>query len=252
MTGTFLTFNLQNQSEEQALRKAPKLAQTMRQSGAEAVLLQEVSFPLLRALDRELAPAAIVGVGREDGQEAGEFVPILVLNKNWKIEDNGWFWLGPRPEIPSRAWFALCPRICTWALISSRESQRPFLLINNHWDHFSFYSRSRGWEQILNLVEEYGSNYPVILGGDFNLGPNRPLFHRILKNSVRPLRDAWGESNPGRTDYTFAGWFKGWGRSRVDHFFLSSEWSIEKAEILHQTDRSRSDHDPLRLIASII
>ncbi|TVR54466.1 MAG: endonuclease/exonuclease/phosphatase family protein [Puniceicoccaceae bacterium] len=241
-----LTWNIQNRGDLRPVGALPGLAEHIRRTGCELALLQEVTAPMLDRLRELLQPYSIIGVGREDGKEAGEFVPILVLTDQLRVARSGWFWLGPTPDIPSRGWFALCPRICTWAVLERVGSGGRFLLVNNHWDHFSFYSRRRGWRQVLDLVDREGRDGPVILGGDFNLGPRRPLFQNILRNRVKPLRDAWAEAHPGAKDWTYRGFRGGWFRQRVDHFFLSPEWILRGCRILGDPEiLAASDHRPV-------
>ncbi len=244
-----LSFNVQNRGDGLDDRRTESMARWLAESAYDIVLLQEVTDTVLKTLEEKLLLTARIGVGRDDGERAGEYVPILVLNSRFQVADSGWFWLGPTPHIPSRAWFALCPRLCTWAVLQDRDSDRSFLVVNNHWDHFSFYSRRRGWRQVLDLVREKAAERPFILGGDFNLSPRRPLFRSMLKNPFRPLRDAWHEANPDSKDATWRGICGGFLQGRVDHFLVSPEWQVNRCAILRGAIESLSDHRPIALDA---
>ena len=45
-----------------------------------------------------------IGVGRDDGQEDGEFSPILFRTSVWKLEHFETIWLSPTPNEPSIGW----------------------------------------------------------------------------------------------------------------------------------------------------
>ena len=55
-----------------------------------------------------------VGVGRDDGKNAGEYAPIFYDSRRFQLKEQGWFWLSETPEVPSRGWDAALPRICTY------------------------------------------------------------------------------------------------------------------------------------------
>ena len=244
----FLTWNIQNRPSEAPNREAEGIAEYLRKQNADLLFLQEIPAPLLDYLSTNLKVSEVIGVGRDDGERAGEFVPILILSKELKVHSKGWFWLGPTPEIPSRSWFALCPRLCTWAILEKQGT--PFFVVNNHWDHFSFYSRRRGWEQVLDKWRGVAPNHPALFTGDFNLRPTRRLFHRILKNRHQPLQDLWAAHHRGPLQHTFTGFAKQWGRARVDHFLGTRQWQVRKCEIL-PTNPLFSDHRPLLLEAGL-
>jgi len=56
-----------------------------------------------------------VGVGRDDGKEAGEHSAILYKRERFLVLDKGDFWFSETPDIPSKGWDATCcNRICSW------------------------------------------------------------------------------------------------------------------------------------------
>ena len=59
---------------------------------------------------------AYVGVGRDDGAEAGEYSAIVYDSTRLAVVSSGTFWYADDPErAGSIAWGANLPRICTWA-----------------------------------------------------------------------------------------------------------------------------------------
>lgn len=51
---------------------------------------------------------AYVGVGRDDGQRAGEHSAIVYRTERFTVLAHGDFWLSPTPEVPGKGWDAKC------------------------------------------------------------------------------------------------------------------------------------------------
>ena len=75
---------------------------------------QEVLVGQLRDMRAALDNYDFIGVGRDDGKEAGEYAAIFYKKDNLKLLHNGNFWLNETPDTPKLGWDAVCIRICTW------------------------------------------------------------------------------------------------------------------------------------------
>ena len=102
---------------------------------------QEVLKGQLDDLLRALPDYDYVGVGRDDGHEAGEYAPIFYRRDRLFLLSDGYFWLSPTHTKPSLGWDAACIRICTWAKFRVRESGEEFLFFNLHTDHVGVKAR---------------------------------------------------------------------------------------------------------------
>ncbi|MEM9424909.1 MAG: endonuclease/exonuclease/phosphatase family protein [Spirochaetota bacterium] len=114
-----------------------------------------------------------IGVGREDGETAGEYVPILYREDRFTLLDSGHFWLAPEEYKEKKysypAWDAACVRMATWVLLSDNNSDKaPFYVVNTHWDHEGSEARLESAKLILEKLQEYSSKHPTFLLGDFN------------------------------------------------------------------------------------
>lgn len=71
---------------------------------AEALLcFQEVLHEQLLDLESDLGDEWVrVGVGRDDGVNAGEFSPIFYRKSTWELEQNKTYWLSETPDVPSK------------------------------------------------------------------------------------------------------------------------------------------------------
>ena len=60
---------------------------------APAILaMQEVLLPQKRYLEKTLPAYSFIGVGRDDGEEAGEFSPLAWRRDMFEMTDSGTFW----------------------------------------------------------------------------------------------------------------------------------------------------------------
>ena len=133
--------------------------------------LQEVLAPQLHYINTELAGMyTAFGVGREDGESAGEHTAVLVLNQpGVKVLKHGTFWLGTTPAVPgSIGWDAANPRTVTWVCIELERGAgannsngdvgtkaRRVLFLNTHMDHMGRLSREESSKQIKRWIRSY-------------------------------------------------------------------------------------------------
>ncbi|KAF8880076.1 Endonuclease/exonuclease/phosphatase [Infundibulicybe gibba] len=113
---------------------------------------------------------AWIGVGRDDGVEAGEFSPIFYKKSELTLISNDSFWLSNTPFEPSKFPGAGSVRICTAAHFEVTATQKRFTLLNTHLDDQSDAQRRLGASLLLQRAhfEAATTNAPVIMTGDFN------------------------------------------------------------------------------------
>ncbi len=106
--------------------------------------LQEALHSLVRRSTRsrgaikDYSPGdRMIGVGRTDGGQGGEYAAILYRDSRLSVRRGSTFWLSDTPEVvKSNTWAAALERICTWALFDDKLGT-PFYLYNLHLDHAS-------------------------------------------------------------------------------------------------------------------
>lgn len=191
-----------------------------------------------------------VGVGRDDGDEAGEYSAILYDRTRLELLDEDTFWLSDTPlEIASTSWGNSIPRIVTWARFRDRRAGRSFYVFNTHWDHESQPSRERSAELLLErIARRPDPGDPVLVTGDFNAGEENPAFLALLEGG---LTDTFRELHPGATD---VGTFHGFGGDRngakIDAVLASPGWRTRGAWIVTSNEDGRypSDHFPVAAV----
>lgn len=212
--------------------------------GAQEVLHQQL-HDMLDALDGY----AYIGVGRDDGKQAGEYEPIFYRKDRVKLLDHGDFWLSETPDKPGLGWDAACIRLCTWGKfcmnLPATEPQRRglfrrapepqplvFYFFNLHMDHVGVVARREAAKLVVAKVKEIVKDAPVFITGDFNVDQNNEIYtiftqSGILKDSYDAARIRFAENgtfNAFKTEY--------YTTSRIDHVFVSPSTKVESYGVL--------------------
>lgn len=186
-----------------------------------------------------------VGVGRDDGKEAGEYSPILYRASKLSALSTETFWFSDTPAQPgSKSWGNRYPRICTWANLADRSTGDTMVALNVHWDHESQRSRERSAELLLQHIQKTAGGMPVVVMGDFNAGEENTavvFLKELLRDSFRDLHP--GDSLTG-TFHAFLGTRAG---EKIDHIYVNSLLTVTSASIVRTNKNGRypSDHFPV-------
>jgi endonuclease/exonuclease/phosphatase family metal-dependent hydrolase len=202
--GSFLpvrlvTFNIRYatttpvKGEEPWSVRCPKLCAQLQfiSAGQSSIFLclQEVLHSQLVDIAKHLGPQwNHIGVGRDDGKEAGEFSPIFYRGESWRLEWAKTAWLSPTPDVPSRGWNAALKRIVTSGLFTHKETWRQVIVMSTHFDHRGEEAREQSAKLILRLATHYEhvtrDGTPVFLGGDFNSTPDDRAYKTITSANI--------------------------------------------------------------------
>ena len=195
---------------------------------------------------------ACIGVGRDDGREAGEFSPILFNKTRFAALEGGTFWLSETPDqAGSISWGCRHPRICTWARLSDRQTYQAFYVYNTHLDNESLEAREKGMALIVGEIRNRRApQAPVILSGDFNAPPHEQMIIALCsKNSPAPI-DAFASLSPADPARgTYHGFTGKPLEARIDYIFVSPEWKVTDCRILAEPGPAySSDHFPIAAV----
>ncbi len=192
-----------------------------------------------------------VGEGR-DGGVKGEYSAILYRTERFAVVDSGTFWLSDTPEVPSQTWGNACVRICTWARLRDRQTDRAFYLYNTHLDHRSQPSREKSVRLIAARVAERATTEPFVITGDFNIGEDNPALLYLLGKGpdVGPFQtvDSFRVLHPdAQAVGTFHGFKGGTNGTKIDYILVPPATEVLAAEILHdhRDGHYPSDHFPV-------
>ncbi len=188
---------------------------------------QEVLHGQLADMKGMLNGYDYIGVGRDDGKEAGEYAAIFYQKDRLRLLDEGNFWLNETPDVPKLGWDAACIRICTWGKFVDSLTTREFYFFNLHMDHVGKVARREGARLVVSKIGEIAGDAPVILTGDFNVDQTDEIY-RIFTE--------WGNMNDSYVcaPVRFAenGTFNSFNprlrtESRIDHVFVSPSIEVK-------------------------
>ncbi len=194
--------------------------------------IQEARIGQIEDMLQRMPDYKYIGVGRDDGDRKGEHCAIFYRHKQYKVLEQGTFWLSETPEKVSYGWGAKHRRICTWALFQDKKTKVKFYLLNLHLDHRVLDAKINGSKLVVDFVKKNCTKSPnIIITGDYNV-PQGSESYQIFADSG--LKDAYDIAK-----YKFAptGTFNGFNprrftTHRIDHIFLSEGLKVSRYGVL--------------------
>lgn len=184
---------------------------------------QEVLHAQLLDLERQLPAYRWIGVGRDDGKQAGEYAAIFYNPERVELLDNGNFWLSQTPERPGLGWDAACVRICTWGHFRDRLSQKEFFFLNLHMDHVGVKARAESAKLVMQRITQMtdGGKQLAVLTGDFNVPQTNELYNLFTASGV--LKDCYASAARRFAEVgTYNAYdYQAWTDARIDHIFVT-------------------------------
>ena len=195
-----------------------------------------------------LSDYRFIGVGRDDGKDAGEHCAIFYRSDRFKVLDQGDFWLSEHPEKPGRGWDGTCcNRICTWGKFEDLKNHKQFYFFNVHYEYEGDVARRESSNLMISRIKSIAGNQPVFLTGDFNAFPTEEPI-RILNDSGF-LNDSYkitkeAPFGPVCTYHGYDSTIK--TEERLDYIWVTDSIQIDKYGVLTNTlyGHTPSDHFP--------
>lgn len=228
--------------------------QTIKVFDPDLLGMQEVLLYQGEYLKTNLTEYGFYGIGREDGREKGEFVPIMFKKSRFEVIKTGHFWLSETPEVVgSKSWDSALPRICVWALLKDKLAEREFVYANTHLDHKGKIAREESAKLIRKRMAEFEGKYPIILTGDFNATEDTDAYKYLINGQDgKKWIDAFRVVHPNPTPYelSFNGWKPQREGKRIDWIVHTPDFVPLNAMIDYTTDEGRfpSDHYPVEAV----
>lgn len=177
------------------------------------------------------------GVGREDGREEGEHVPIFVRTAEWDILYTDTFWLSDLPRKPLIGWDAKYPRICTYATLRNKATGYHINVFNSHWDHLGKNARLNSASMLVNkallLKKDQKNDWPSFFAGDYNAGSGDDCVKKMAETYKDLHEVVQGVDKIGHPDITLTG-FLGYmvtALKRIDYIFGPPELASSVGEV---------------------
>ncbi len=260
-----VTFNIRYDNPDDGINtwqnRLPSVNRFITDTDADVMGLQEVLHNQLTDLKNNHPDYEGFGIGREDGDKAGEFCPVFWKKEKYDVLDKGYFWLSENPETPGLGWDAACERTAVWVVLKDKATQKELLFINTHLDHMGQVARTNSVELLLKRMDELAAGRPIILTGDFNAEPTSGVVVALTDPdnplSVTDTRTLAAENKSGTEDsFHDFGKIPADKRPLIDFVFVrNGSFTIQAHEIVDETDEPEhvylSDHNPVIVTLSI-
>lgn len=233
-----MVFNIHAGKDASGASNLESVAELIRSTSADVVLLQEVDRRTKRSggvdqlqllSDRTRYKAAF---GRSLDYDAGEYGIAALARREFYFSDTI-----PLPVAPAqaRAGGSHEPRV--GLLLAARTALGSLQLVNTHLDASREDTyRLQESQSLLNIVRSRLSpETPVVLGGDLNSEPQSEVQQRLR---AAGLRDAWMECGQG-DGFTYPAHQP---IKRIDYLFLTASLACTSARVV---ETNMSDHRPL-------
>jgi endonuclease/exonuclease/phosphatase family metal-dependent hydrolase len=216
--------------------------------------VQEALAGQIADLDAALADFTRYGVGRDDGQQKGEFSAIYFRKSRFQKLDAGTFWLSEQPQQPgSKSWDAAITRICSWVKLKDLQTGQVFFHFNTHFDHRGQVAREKSAQLILDQIRRLAGTAPVILTGDFNVPPASPAYQTLVTNTGFQDARALSQHPPYGPDGSFSGFRVNRPlQARIDFIFVNKPIRVLQHAILTDQQGGYYPSDHLPVVAELL
>ena len=252
---TVITYNLRYDNPGDGEDAWPKrrdfLVGQLRFQAPDIFGIQEGLHRQVVYLQEQFPDFAMVGVGRDDGRQGGEYSSLFYRKSRFRVLDSGTFWLSETPDSVSKGWDAALPRVCSWAHLEDLSARRNIWVFNTHFDHIGQQARLESAALILRKIKEKNTaNEPVICMGDLNSEPGEaPLlrFRQVLQDT----RDQ-SQEPPFGPEGTFNGFrFQEPVTRRIDYILISPGLRVRQHATLSDSRNCHYPSDHLPVLARI-
>jgi len=206
---------------------------------------QEGREPQLRELE-SLLPTLTMIDGHRTWIEERMYPCLFINSKAIEVINSGDIWLSETPDIAgSKSFSSAFPRLCVWASLKIKSTEKEFLAINCHLDHVKEETRVEQVKVLACEIKKVNKeNKPIMLMGDFNSSPDGVVRSHLI--SHLPLLDPWQMAGKKeRTSFhKFDGISPDGSESRIDWILFSEQFRGLEIEMLdqHSNGQYPSDH----------
>ncbi|NDV84826.1 endonuclease/exonuclease/phosphatase family protein [Bacteroides sp. 51] len=210
--------------------------------------MQEVCHNQMEDLKQGLPQYTALGVGRDDGKEAGEYCPVFFNSQRFILIEYGNFALNETPEtFGVRGWDASYNRITTWAVLQEKSNGKKIVFFNTHLDNDGRVARKESARLILSKIKEIVPDMPAVITGDFNCTPDEEPLQTLegggMQNASEVAAIAYG---PSWSFHDF-GQLPLEERMLLDYVFVTHGTKVDRYRVIQDTPDNvyLSDHYPV-------
>lgn len=248
-----MTYNLRFASPTGANswpERRPLMHQLIEKISPDLMGTQEGLHNQLTDIGNDLPGYSWIGVGRDDGQQAGEFMAIFYRKARLEPASTNYFWLSDSPEVAgSTTWGNKNRRMVTTVRFKDLQRNKEFYVMDTHFDHEVQIARENSAALVRKRVAALKTDLPILLIGDFNAGAGKnKAYHMLLEDHF--FADTWSlaKERTGEGLGTFNG-FKSVPKNdtRIDWILVRGKWDVlrEQIDTFSRDGKFPSDHCPV-------
>ena len=244
-TRTFAPFDFLKKSW---FYRADLFLKSIAEENPDIIGFQEVTKMHYKYLTENLTSYASV-IEYRDKSLQPEACPVFYRSEKFECNDKGSFWLSNTPEKMSKDWGSKCYRICSYVILTDKDSGKKLVVFNTHLDHVSDEARIKGIGVVLDKIKQFGS-LPSIIMGDFNA----PELSETYKSATKNFNDAKYCTDKTEKGATFQHFGKELNKENIDYFMISKAGiKVNEYKIIDKTYDGvyTSDHFPIYLNISL-
>jgi endonuclease/exonuclease/phosphatase family metal-dependent hydrolase len=248
-----MTYNLRFASATGANawpERGPLMHELIEKISPDLMGTQEGLHDQLMDIGNDLPGFSWIGVGRDDGRQAGEFMAIFYRKSRLEPLSTNYFWLSDTPEVAgSTTWGNKNRRMVTTVRFRDLQTRKEFYAMDTHFDHEVQLAREKSAELVREKVAELKTTLPILLIGDFNAGAGKnKAYHMLVYDKF--FEDTWdlAKDKKGEGLGTFNG-FKAVPQNgvRIDWILVKGKCIVlsEQIETFSKEGKFPSDHCPV-------
>ena len=210
--------------------------------------MQEVCHNQMEDLKQGLSQYTALGVGRDDGKEAGEYCPVFFKTDRFTLVEYGNFSLSEHPDtIGIKGWDASYNRVTTWAVLQEKSNGKKFVYFNTHLDNDGKIARKEGVQLILNKIKEIAPDVPAIITGDFNCEPDEEPLQILEKGGMQNTSETAGITYGPSWSFHDFGRIPLDERVLIDYVFVTDGAKVNRYRVIQDAPENGflSDHCPV-------
>lgn len=256
-----MSFNIRYNNAADGENAWPKrrdwVAEIIREQKVDILGVQESQHGQVDDLEERLPEYAWYGAGRDDGKQAGEYVPLFWKKDRFEAVAKGLFWLSTTPDKPgSKSWDTAITRMVTWAKLKDKVSGKTLFVANTHFDHRGVEARKESAKLLLEQLPKLAGDLPVILTGDFNCLPTSDPYAVLIGKQGQP---AWrledtrvaSKNKPEGPNSTWNGFKRIVPDQQID-FIFTRGLDTESHAILETVKDGKFASDHLPVLAEVL
>jgi len=261
-----MTYNIRYNNPDDSINAWPHRVASVKamlmEKSPDILGTQEVLKLQFDAIAQMLPDYTAIGVGRDDGKEAGEYNALFIKNKRFEILKSATFSLSQTPDtIGVIGWDAACCRIATWALLEDKLTGKRLLALNTHLDHMGQTARHESIflikRRIQKILEDNDAiDCPVEVTGDFNCTPSDAPYKLMVEDNIFTSSDLLAKVTKGpRWTFHDFGSIPEVDRKQIDYVFVTKNIQVLSYETIGDQPNAQgvylSDHLPVMVTLNV-